>query len=137
MESPNIDYASIYGKSCVGSGHLTYVCIHFGGICYLPGHACIAYREPPQLSNPIKTSPHLLALSSSGSSPHNQVPSNSVTGIRHYNILRISCSPRYFSSPESRWSHHSYSILSQMSLNHGVNLSEGSLNMVFRSSWET
>ena len=54
-----------------------------------------------------------------------------------YNILRISFSPKYFSRPESRWSHHSYSMLSQMSLNHGVNLSDGSLNMVLRSSWLT
>lgn len=42
-----------------------------------------------------------------------------------------------FSSPESRWSHHSNSFVSQMSLNHGVIFDVGSARMARRSSGVT
>lgn len=49
-------------------------------------------------------------------------------------MRRISCSLVYFSSPESRLSHHWNSIELQMSLNQGVNLSWGSSNSFLSSS---
>lgn len=52
----------------------------------------------------------------------------------HLHILRISCSFTYLSRPSSRCSHHSNSKVLQMSLNHGVNLRAGSLNIDFRPS---
>lgn len=52
-------------------------------------------------------------------------------------IRRICCSFMYFSSPVSRCCHHSKSIDSQMSLNQGVNLRLGSLNISLSFSAET
>lgn len=49
----------------------------------------------------------------------------------------ISCSLVYFSRPESRLLHHSYSMDSQISLNQGVNFSVGSLNRALSSSCVT
>lgn len=56
---------------------------------------------------------------------------------RFAHILRISCSFMYFSRPPFRCSHHSNSMEWQMSLNQGVNLRAGSLNIAFNPSAET
>jgi hypothetical protein len=49
-------------------------------------------------------------------------------------ILRIAVSPMYFSRPSSKCSHHSKSMVLQISLNQGVNLSAGSWNNSFNPS---
>lgn len=100
----------------------------------IPGAASL---QSNQTISPLPSSQLLLRLSSPPCQASLSLFQEHDGYLRNYNILRICCSPKYFSRPESRWSHHSYSMLSQMSLNHGVNLSDGSLNIVFRSSWET
>lgn len=56
---------------------------------------------------------------------------------KRFYMRLISVSPLYLSRPWSRCAHHSNSMLSQMSLNHGVKTSLSSLNMALNWSADT
>ena len=108
---------------------------------YRTSLTCLYTTIHPSLSLRVykqRLSPHLNAPTHPIQPSPSPLPFPSTsTPFPNLYILRICVSPIYFSRPESKCSHHSKSMVSQIRRNHGVKLSLGSASMARSSVGET